>query len=124
MVNTYAKVLGLALILVGVLSFIPALTPNNLLFGLFMVDTAHNIVHLLSGLVLLAVAFSQDYEIIRRVVLLFAVIYGLITLIGFFTPDGGLVLGMPMNMADDILHLTITVSALMFALPQRYPTLP
>jgi hypothetical protein len=122
MVNTYAKVLGLALILVGALGFVPALTPNNMLFGIFMTDTAHNMVHLLSGLVLFSVGFSDDYELIRRIVLLFAVIYGLITLLGFTTPSGGLVLGMPMNLADDILHLGITVTALVFALPQRYPT--
>jgi hypothetical protein len=46
-----------------------------------------------------------------------------VTIVGFLRPDGAPVLGMPMNMADDVLHLAITVSALMFALPQRYPSL-
>lgn len=122
MVTTYAKVMGLIFLVIGILGFIPALVSDGMLFGVFMVDTLHNIVHLLSGVILLGVGFSNNWEMTRRVVLLFAAVYGLVTVLGFFTPDGGRVLGMRMNMPDDVLHLAITVSALMFALPQRYPT--
>ena len=56
------------------------------------------------------------------VVLLFAAIYGLLTVLGFLSKQG-LVLGMPMNMADNVLHLTVTAVSLIFALPARRYTL-
>lgn len=123
MVTTFAKVLGFFFLLIGILGFVPAATPDHMLFGIFMTDTPHNIVHLLSGVILLAVGFSENWELTRRVVLLFAAVYGLVTVLGFFTPDGGTVMGLHMNMADDVLHLAITVTALMFALPQQYPSM-
>ncbi|HEY9686015.1 MAG TPA: DUF4383 domain-containing protein [Coleofasciculaceae cyanobacterium] len=123
MLTTYAKVMGIILVAIGILGFIPGIAPDGMLFGIFMVNAWHNIVHLFSGAVFLAVAFSDNWELTRKVVLAFAIIYGLVTILGFFTPDGGLVLGMRDNMADDILHLAITASALLIALPQRRPTL-
>jgi hypothetical protein len=53
------------------------------------------------------------------VTLVFAVIYALITLLGFISRDN-IVLGMHMNMADNVLHLAITVTALLFGLQPRY----
>lgn len=120
MVNTYARVAGLVLLIVGILGGIPQAAPNGMLFGLFMVNPLHNLFHLITGLVFLAVGFSGNWEVARRTVLLFAAIYGLLTVLGFLSPQG-MVLGMPMNMADNVLHLTITSVSLMFALPvQRY----
>jgi hypothetical protein len=120
MVNTYAKVMGIVLLLVGILGYIPNIAPGGMLFGIFMVNGFHNVVHLVSGLVLLAVGFSDNFELTRRVVLAFAVIYALVAIVGFFSPEGSMVMGMRLNMADNILHLAITVSALLLALPQRY----
>lgn len=120
MVNIYAKVAGLILFIVGILGGTPLLAPDGMLFGVFMVDPFHNLFHLVSGLILMAVGFSGNWEVARRTVLLFAIIYGLLTVMGFLSPHG-IVLGMPMNMADNVLHLTVTAVSLMFALPvQRY----
>lgn len=122
MVNIYAKVVGALLFIVGILGGIPAFAPDGMLFGVFMVDTVHNLFHLISGLVLLAAGFGVQWELSRRLVLGFAIVYGLLTLAGFLSPAGR-VLGMQFNMADNVLHLTLTATALMFALPvQRYPT--
>lgn len=121
MLSIFAKILGAVFLLIGILGFIPQTAPDGMLLGIFMVDTTHNIIHILSGIVLLAVGLSDNFDLIRRVVLGFAIIYGLVTVLGFLAPDGSEILGMHMNMADNILHLVITVAALMFALPQRYP---
>jgi hypothetical protein len=122
MVNTYAKILGALLFIAGILGGIPAFAPDGMLFGVFMVDTVHNLFHLISGLVLLVAGFGVQWEVSRRIVLGFALVYGLLTLAGFLAPEGR-VLGMHFNMADNVLHLTFTATALMFALPvQRYPT--
>ncbi len=45
---------GAVFVLIGVLGFVPAFTPQDsngmpLLLGLFMVGVVHNIIHLLSG---------------------------------------------------------------------------
>ena len=119
MVLNYAKVMGLIFLAVGILGFIPGATPNGMLFDLFMVNGMHNVVHVVSGLVLLAVGLSNNWELARRVTLAFAAIYGLVTVLGFVIPSH-VVMGMPMNMADNVLHLTITATALLFALPERY----
>lgn len=122
MVNTYAKAAGLVMFLMGLFGGIPAFAPSGMLFGIFMVDTFHNLFHILSGLVLMAVGFGAHWVLARRVVLTFAAIYGLLTVLGFLAPEGS-VFGMPMNMADNVLHLTITATSLMFALPvQHYTT--
>lgn len=123
MLTHFAKVLGIILLVVGILGFIPGITPNHMLMGIFMVDSMHNIVHIVSGLLIAAVGFSDNFDLTRKVLLLFAVIYGLVTIIGFIRPDGAPVLGMHMNLADDILHLAITVATLLVALPQRTATL-
>jgi hypothetical protein len=120
MINTYAKVMGGILLLIGILGFVPAFAPDGMLFGIFMVDGMHNVVHLISGLLLLAVGLSNNWDLARKVTLLFAAIYGIITLMGFLSSDN-IVMGMRMNLADDVLHLGITASALLFGLQQRYP---
>lgn len=119
MITTFAKVMGVILLLIGILGFIPTLTPNQMLFNTFMVSPMHNMIHLISGLIFAAVGFSENWDASRKVSLVFAAIYGIITLMGFLSSNG-MVLGIPMNMADNVLHLTITVVTLMFALPQRY----
>jgi hypothetical protein len=121
MVNTYAKVSGLVLFLVGILGGLPLFTVDGLLFGIFRVDTVHNLFHLGWGLILMAVGFGLHWALARRVVLLEALVYGFLTVMGFLAPDGR-VLGMAVNMADNVLHLTITATALMFALPVRQYT--
>ncbi|WP_373533336.1 DUF4383 domain-containing protein [Vampirovibrio sp.] len=121
MVHTYAKVVGLALFLLGLLGGIPLFAPQGLLFGIFRVDFIHNLLHLVSGLILMGVGFGVHWGVARRIVLLFALIYGFLTVLGFLAPDGR-VLGMAVNMADNVLHLTVTATALMFALPVRHYT--
>lgn len=119
MITNYAKVIGVILLLVGILGFIPGIAPHGMLFNMFMVDGMHNVVHLVSGAIFLAAGFSENWELSRRVTLVFAVIYGLVTLLGFISPNN-VVLGMHMNMADNVLHLAITASALIFGLQPRY----
>lgn len=119
MISTFAKVIGVILLLIGIMGYIPGLTPNHMLFGIFMVTPMHNVIHLLSGAIFLAVGFSENWELARKTTLVFAAIYAILTVIGFISPDNA-VMGIPMNMADNVLHLVITVTALMFGLPQRY----
>jgi hypothetical protein len=79
----------------------------------FEVNGWHNVVHLLSGLVLLA-AFSRRRPA-KTVALAFGVVYGVVTLIGLI--DGNDVLGLiPVNPADNVLHLALSAVGILAAL--------
>ena len=114
MLKKAALAFGIVLTLVGILGFIPALTTtdNNgmeLLLGIFMVGTIHNIIHLASGLA--ALALSKTGESARLYFKIFVVIYAIVTVVGFV--QGDTVLGLiHVNLADNLLHTAIALSAL------------
>ena len=49
MAKTLAVLFGIVFLLVGILGFVPAVTKDEMLLGIFHVNAAHNCVHLLSG---------------------------------------------------------------------------
>jgi len=53
MIKIAAVLFGIVFLLVGILGFVPAATNNEMLFGTFHVNTAHNFVHLASGIIFL-----------------------------------------------------------------------
>lgn len=102
-------VFGVVFILIGILGFIPGITVNGLLLGIFSVNAMHNIVHLVTGVLALLVAKNVNYAKVFFIV--FGIIYLIVALMGFFT-TGGVVMGMTMNMADNLLHLVVALVAL------------
>jgi hypothetical protein len=82
----------------------------------FEVNAWHNIVHLLSGLVLLA-AFRRRGPA-KAVALGFGVVYGLVAIIGLI--DGSDVLGIiPVNGADNLLHVALSALGILTSLMSR-----
>ena len=82
----------------------------------FEVNGWHNLVHIASGLLLLS-AFRRN-RTARTVALVFGVLYAIVTLIGLI--DGNDILGfMPINPADNILHLLLSAAAILSALASR-----
>lgn len=122
MLKKIALVWGIIFVLVGIAGFIPGITTTNsagmhLLIGLFMVGALHNIIHLATGIVSLATSNSERNA--RLYFQIFGVIYALVTIIGFI--QGDTVLGLfGINMADNFLHLVITLVALYLGF--GYPT--
>ena len=109
MTKTLAWVFGVVLTLVGVLGFVPGLTTNDMLLGIFMVGGLHNLIHLVTGLAALAAAMG--YFSPKMYFQIFGVVYGIVTVVGFV--QGDTVLGLIMvNMADNLLHLVIAAVAL------------
>ena len=98
-------VLGGVFVLVGLLGFI---MPSPL-FGLFAVDTMHNIVHLLSGI--LAIWFAKmgpDKAAMFAKIL--GLVYLLVTILGFLMVDKCSILGLiHINSTDNYLHLVLAV---------------
>ena len=96
-------VLGVVFVLVGILGFF-----NSPVLGIFQVNTLHNVIHLLSGI--LALYFgSQSESAAKSYAKVFGIIYGLVTILGFVLPDGNVLGLFTVNMADNILHLVLAV---------------
>ena len=82
----------------------------------FEVNGWHNIVHLASGLLLLA-AFRRR-GLARTVALAFGLIYGVVAVIGLI--DGNDVLGLiPVNPADNALHIALSALGVVTGLMSR-----
>jgi hypothetical protein len=82
----------------------------------FEVNAWHNIVHLLSGLVLLA-AFRRRGPA-KAVAIGFGVVYGIVAIIGLI--DGNDVLGIiPINGPDNVLHIALSVLGIVAGLLSR-----
>lgn len=120
----FCLVVGATLVVVGLLGFLAEATfdtsagsdPGALdgeKFILFEVNGWHNVVHIASGLFLLALMRRHDTA--RLAALSFGAIYGIVTIIGLI--DGNDVLGLfPVNAADNILHIVLTLAAFAAAL--------
>jgi hypothetical protein len=119
--KTAAIVLGLVLLVVGVLGFVPSAAPEQMLFGIFHVNTAHSIVHLLSGAVGLLCGFGSTAAA-RAFFRTFGAVYGLVAVLGLVQGDGYLLGLVSNNMPDVWLHFAIAVTSLLLGFaPSRRP---
>ncbi len=112
----YCLLFGAALLLAGIFGFladagfglgnVPSGTVDGSLFLGLEVNGWHNIVHLASGLVLLAAANTRPSA--KAIALAFGLVYGLVAIIGLI--DGSDVLGIiPVNGADNVLHIALAL---------------
>jgi len=105
--RTVALVFGIVFLVIGVLGFVPALTPGGALLGLFMVNGLHSIVHLLFGVLGVAAALTGMSRLYNRAGGVIYLLLGVLGLIPALVP-GGMLLGLVMiNPADNVLHLVI-----------------
>jgi hypothetical protein len=108
----YCLVFGATLLVAGLLGFAfdsTFDTGSNLngskLIGIFEVNGIHNLVHVASGVLLLAL--SPKRASAKAGAVAFGVVYLLVTIIGI--ADGSDVLGLiPVNSADNVLHIAIS----------------
>ena len=115
----YCLLAGLALLLAGIGGFIADATfdtgsgiDGDSFLG-FEVNGWHNVVHVASGLLLLA-SYRRRASA-KTVALLFGITYGAVALIGLI--DGDDVLGLiPVNAADNILHIALSAVGILAAL--------
>jgi hypothetical protein len=119
--KTVALVFGIVFLVIGVLGFVPALTPGGALLGLFMVNGVHSVVHLLFGVLGLAAAFTGMSVLYNRAGGIIYLALGLLGFIPALVPNG-MLLGLVMiNTADNFLHLVIglVLAGVGFALTSR-----
>jgi len=118
----YCLLAGLALLLAGAFGFISDSSfdtgdrvQGDLFLG-FEVNAIHNLIHVASGLVLLAA--SPKRASARAVALAFGLVYGLVAVIGLI--DGEDVLGLiPINSADNLLHVALAALGIITGLISR-----
>jgi Domain of unknown function (DUF4383) len=109
MVKTAALLFGIVFLVIGVLGFVPAATPpDGMLLGIFHVNTAHNIVHLASGVVFLLCGLAGVGPS-RTFFQIFGIIYALVALLGFYYGDNALLGIIANNTADTWLHVVLAV---------------
>jgi hypothetical protein len=109
--RSFALVLGIVFVLIGILGFVPVFVPGGALLGIFGVNALHNVVHLLFGVVGIAAALTGWPRIYNQVA---GIVYFLIGILGFIPAlvPHGLLLGLvDVNVADNILHLVIGAAA-------------
>ncbi len=112
MLKRAAVVFGIAFIAAGILGFVPGITTSDgYLLGIFHVNAAHNVIHLVSGAAALY-AGMQSESLSRLYFQVFGVIYALVALLGLFYGREPLLGFIAHNPADVVLHLVIAAAAL------------
>ena len=128
-VRSMAGLVGAVFLLVGILGFIPGITTNYdtlsfaghesdaKLLGLFQVSILHNIVHLLFGVAGLAMAKATKSA--TTYLIGGGVIYLVLTVYGFIIGQNSAANFVPVNTADDVLHLLLGIGMIALGLPGR-----
>jgi hypothetical protein len=115
-----AAAVGIVFVLVGILGFVPGITTHYkdmkfaghqseaMLLGTFCVSILHNIVHLLFGLV--GLAMSRTVNGARTFLIGGGVIYLVLFVYGILIDKNSKANFIPINNADNILHLILGIA--------------
>jgi hypothetical protein len=95
--QTWAKVIGIVLLLVGIWGFF-----TTSILGMFEVNTLHSVVHLLTGAIFAWAGFAANAPV-KKTNQWLGIIYVLLGVVGFFALQDLLAL----NNADNWLHIVI-----------------
>ena len=124
----FALIMGIVFLLVGVLGFVPGINQMHTgdhpdltvegpghgnLLGLFHVNVLHNLVHILFGI--MGIAMSRRYDVARLYARIVAVSYALLVIMGLLPPPFRYTFGfVPIEGHDVWLHLLIAAAAAYF----------
>jgi Domain of unknown function (DUF4383) len=119
----YCLLAGVALLLAGILGFFADSSfetgdgiQGDRFLG-FEVNAIHNLIHVASGLLLLAASPRRGSA--RAIALGFGLVYGVVAIIGLI--DGEDVLGLiPINSADNLLHIALAALGVITGLISRH----
>jgi hypothetical protein len=120
MIKTLGILFGIAFMLGGFLGFVPGVTMDGMYFGIFMVNTAHNILHIASGTIFLMTSMAGA-RLARLWFQIFGTFYAAIAVTGFMVGDG-LIFGLISNNRYDAwghAALALTMLLIGFAIPKQ-----
>jgi Domain of unknown function (DUF4383) len=114
--QVFSLVVGATLVVAGIAGFFYNAsfgtgdgTDRDAVLGILDVNGWHNVVHVLTGAIGLALAGGYDGS--RAYALGFGSMYLLVTLLGFIAGDGDEIFNLiPVNTEDNVLHLLIGVA--------------
>jgi hypothetical protein len=125
-VQKAALIIGIVLLLVGILGFVPGVTSNvgqmqfasedsgSLLLGVFQVSILHNIVHLLYGIV--GIALARTVSGARNYLIWGGAVYLVLWLYGLIIDPSSAANFVPVNTADNWLHFVLGVGMIALGL--------
>ena len=116
--QVYALVIGLTLVVAGIIGFFYSAsfstgdgTERDAVLGILDVNGWHNLVHIATGAIGLAVAASYGGS--RGYAFGLGAVYILVAALGFIAGDGDEILNLiPVNTEDNFLHLLIGIAGI------------
>ena len=120
MIRTLGMLSGVLFLLGGILGFVPAVTKDDMFLGIFMVNTAHSVMHIASGAIFL-IASTSGARAARLWFQIFGTVYAAVAVMGFKVGDG-MILGLISNHRYDSWgHVVLALVLLLigFAIPER-----
>jgi Domain of unknown function (DUF4383) len=113
----YALIFGAVLTVAGIIGFFynsdftSDKSVRDAVFGILDVNGWHNVVHVVTGI--LGLALASSYASARGYALGLGVVYILVAIWGFIIGDGDSILSIiPVNTEDNILHLLIGIAGI------------
>jgi hypothetical protein len=91
--------LGIFYVAIGILGFVPGITTDGMLLGIFAVNALHNIAHLVLGAALIWGSMSAAITTVNKAM---TVVFAVLVVASFVAP---IVEQLPLNPPDTILHL-------------------
>ena|SRR5436853_1766441 len=111
MAKTLGMLFGIVFLAVGILGFVPGITKDDMLLGIFMVNATHSVVHIVSGAIFLFASMSGAGAA-RLWFQIFGVVYALVAVMGFVVGNG-MIFGLISNNTNDTwLHVVLAVAML------------
>ena len=106
MIKSAAVLFGIVFLLVGILGFVPGVAPDQMLFNIFHVNAAHNIVHIGSGIIFLIAAMGGAGASTAWFKI-FGIIYAVVAIWGFTVGTGNTLWVVSNNPAVTWLHVVL-----------------
>jgi uncharacterized membrane protein HdeD (DUF308 family) len=106
MAKGFARILGVLLTLIGVVGFF--LPTEGTIHNLLHLTLTHNLFHLISGVLFLAVSNEEKWSLLTARI--FGVLYGIIAILGLFLKN---IAGLVENTATiEVIHILVALAAL------------
>ena len=111
MLKQLAVVAGIVLVTIGALGFVPSLTEDGMVMGLFQVTPVHNFLYLVSGAAAIWAGLTSAKHS-RLFFQVFGVVYGLVALAGFFVGDTDTMGIVATDQTANLIRVAIAAAAL------------
>jgi Domain of unknown function (DUF4383) len=120
MAKTLGMLFGIVFLAIGILGFVPGITKDEMLLGIFHVNAVHSVVHIVSGAIFLFASMAGAGAA-RLWFQLFGIIYAIVAVLGFMNGDKP-ILGLISSSTNNTwLHvvLAVVMLAIGFGTPKQ-----